>query len=755
MMKRSSPFIRVSITILALLLAHSVSNADEGFTPNLHPTYNVVRLNGSITIDGNLDDTGWQGVARASNFSEQFPNRGRKAPVETEVMLTYDDENLYIAFICYDPDASSIRTSWSDRDIIWNDDYMGIIFDTYADGVWAYEIFVNPIGLQGDGMQVTSGGEDMGFDLIFDSRGVVTDSGYQVELAIPFASLRFPDKPEQLWKATFWRTRPRESRSTSSWANIPENSNCWICEFGTLTGIKNIKPGKNLEIMPAIVSHQSAEIRDYDDPDSGLKNDKIDAEASIGMRYSLTSSTSAELSINPDFSQVESDASQIDVNETFALSYPEKRPFFQEGSDLFSSWIDVVYTRSINNPSVAGKLIGRMGKTSLAYLGAVDKDSPIILPLEERSGFAAVGESYSNIVRYKRAFGGSRTVGALFSDRHYKVKGGNSVLGFDFDIPFKERYRIRTQVIGSYTTEPDDTLLTADMEQRDFDGGKYTTAFDGESFGGHAAYIGISRETRSWYIDGEYLEHSPTFRADNGIVTRNDFRWMEFQNSFNIFPDKWLIDQIQPGIEFARIWNSYGKHRDGWIAPYLFIQMKAQTGISLHYTNTQEDFRGEHLPTMNRFATEISSNFSEPVQAGFYVEVGPHVARNEDPAVLGDGLNYTAWVDIKPFSRLKIEQVYRYSELKRQDNGEEIFQGFIYRAKANYQFSREMFLRLVVQYDDFGERLDIDPLLSYKLNAFSIFYIGSTMNYYDLDKSNELTLTSRQYFAKFQYLFRM
>ncbi len=752
----NSPLSKILPVVFALWLNSALSaSADSTFAPNVKPAYNVARVNSQIEIDGRLDDIGWQGVTRASNFAEQFPNNGDKASVETEVMLAYDDDNLYIAFICYDNNASSIRSSWADRDRIWSDDYMGIIFDTYGDGVWGYEIFCNPIGLQGDGIQVTSGGEDMGFDLIFESRGMVTDSCYQIEIALPFASLRFPDKPEQEWKATFWRTRPRESLATSSWAFVDDNNICWLCEFGTLTGIKNIKPGKNIELMPSMIGYQSASLKDPDNRDSGLKNEKLDGEASLGMRYSITSSMTAEATINPDFSQVESDASQIDVNEAFALSYPEKRPFFQEGSDLFRTWIDVVYTRSINNPAVAGKLIGRMGKTSIAYLGAYDQDSPIIIPLEERSGFVDAGESYSNIIRFKQAFGGSSNFGAILSDRRLKEDGGNTVFGVDFNLPFKEKYRFMTQVLGSYTTEASDTALTENIGQIDFGGHKYTTAYDGESFGGHAVYTGLTRETRRWYMEMEYLEHSPAFRADNGIVTRNDFRWAEFLNVFNFYPESRIFDRIQQGIEIARIWNSNGQYRDGWISPFLFLQLKGQTNISIHYVNTRENFRGQKLDAMNRFSTEISSSFSEPVQAGVYYEIGPHVARNEDPPVLGDGYNFVGWIDIRPMSKLKIEQSNRFSTLKRQDNDVELFKGFIYRARADYQFNREMFLRLVLQYNDFSESFDVDPLFSYKLNPFTIFYIGSTHDYSDIDNSDNMTLTSRQFFAKFQYLFRM
>ncbi|MEE9554899.1 MAG: DUF5916 domain-containing protein [candidate division Zixibacteria bacterium] len=742
--------------VLAMWLVFPLrSSADSSFVPNVKPTYNVARLNGSIVIDGMLDDSGWQGLNRATNFAEQFPNNGDKAPVETEVMLTYDDDNLYIAFICHDPDPTSIRSSWSDRDRIWSDDYMGMIFDTYGEGAWSYEIFCNPKGLQGDGRQVTSAGEDIGFDLIFESRGIVTDSCYQIEIALPFASIRFPDKPVQEWRATFWRTRPRESRSTSSWAYVDDNSNCMTCEFGTITGIENIKPGKNFELLPSVIGFQSAELRDENNIDSGLENQDTDGEASLGIRYSITSSLTAEATVNPDFSQVESDATQIDVNEAFALFYPEKRPFFQEGGDLFESRVNVVYTRSINDPQFAAKLIRREGSSNFAYMGAVDQNSPIIVPLEERSGFVDAGKSYSNIVRYKHTLGGSSSLGAIFSDRRFESGGSNSVYGIDGNIRFKEKYRIEAQVVGSHSGEPDDTLLTADIDQTFFDDGKYTVAYDGESFSGHSFSASIERHSRNWGFDLDLRDTSPGFRADNGFITRNDHREAELWSGYDFYPENRLFDNIETGFVYGRVWNSRGEFKDHWLVTYLGAMLKAQTSANLSHIYTQEIFRGVDLPEMNRLELNISSNFSEPVQAGFNYYTGEFIARNEDPPVVGDGLNFAIWVDIKATSRLKIEQVYRFSSLKRQDNDVELFKGYIYRTRINYQFNREIFLRLVLQYNDFDENFDIDPLLSYKLNPFTIFYIGSTVDYTDINDSGEMTLTSRQFFAKFQYLFRM
>jgi hypothetical protein len=262
-----------------------------------------------------LNEIGWSEAVRAANFAETRPGDQTKPPVETEALVAYDDANFYIAFIAHD-NPKAIRSSLRDRDQIWADDNIGLILDTYGDAAWAYEIFVNPLGIQGD-LRWTPQGEDDVFNIIYHSRGKITSTGYQVEVAIPFSSLRFPDKPAQTWRVTFWRNHPRDSRRQYSWAALNRDDPCFPCQFGTLTGLENVKPGGTFELLPSVVGFQSGQLLDSENPNSGFENSKVDGQASLGLQYAFTPSLNAEATYNPDFSQVESDAAQIDVSTTF------------------------------------------------------------------------------------------------------------------------------------------------------------------------------------------------------------------------------------------------------------------------------------------------------------------------------------------------------------------------------------------------------------------------------------------------------
>lgn len=727
----------------------------DTFAPNVLPTLRVERAPGLIELDGELDDAGWTGAARATNFAVFYPDEGKKPPVESEVLVTYDDEYLYLGFIAYD-NPSEIRASLRDRDEISNDDYFGILLDTYGDASWAYFLFVNPLGVQADTRWSANAGEDFRFDIIFYSEAKITDEGYQIEMAIPFKSLRFPDREVQEWRATFWRTWPRDSRAQHSWASISRDDPCMVCQFGTLTGIQGVKPGGALELMPAVVASQTGEIADAEDSSSGFSSDDPAGELSLFARYPFASGTTTELALNPDFSQVESDVAQIDVNTTFALFFPEQRPFFQEGSDLFQSYFQVLYTRQINDPLVTGKLIGRMGRTTLAYLGGLDENSPILLPFQERSYVGMAGRSLSNIGRLQQTFWRDSYIGAILTDRRLEGNSGSGTAGgIDGRLRFLENYSLEYQALASYTREPYDATLTEGIGDVRFGKKGYTGTYDGESYWGHAWYVSVERNARTWFFDFDLWNSSPTFRADLGFENRNDFHRFTMIQGLQFFPGSRFIHRLQPLIFTQRIWNWDWLRKDDILAANLQITWLGETFTLFEYALARERFRGIDFEGQRNWTIIAESGFSEVFRPGLMVRHGDRIARFTDPPAPGVGTDVEVWFEVKPLTRWVIQPSLQYSELHDRDSGEEYFSGYILRARTVFQFTREFFVRLVVQYDDFNKALSFEPLITYRLNPFSMFYIGSTHGYVDYSEPGGLTQTERQFFAKFQYLFRI
>ncbi len=752
------PHLRVNpgllrILMLSLFLCSASAWPQNGFSPNDKPTLVVGRANGPIKIDGEFEDAGWQGAARAGDFSEHYPNDRAKPSVETDVLVTYDDENFYLGFLCADA-AASVRYSLRDRDEMFDGDYVGILMDTYGDASWAYELFVNPLGCQGDLRMLSTGEEDASFDIVFHSKGRLTEKGYQVEVAIPFSSLRFPDKPVQEWRATFWRNRPRSSRERFSWAGIDRNEPCFICQWGTLKGMENVKSGGSLEILPSVISYQTTHLRQPGNPNSGLVDDDIKAEGALNVRYLLSSTLTADLTYNPDFSQIESDAAQIDANNPYALYYSERRPFFQEGGDLFQTYVNAVYTRTINDPQFAMKLTGRFNRTAIGYIGARDRKTLLALPFEESSRQFMVGKSYSNILRVKQTVLDNSYVGALLTDRRLDDGGAGTDIGCDASLRFLRNYRFSLALLASRTAEPNDTAVTERIWPPTFERNRHTSTFDGESYWGHAVHIAMARDAQLWNSNLAFQRLSPTFRVDNGLLERNDRQMLDFWNGLSFLTNTRLIDEITPSLDVARVWNCAGRRKDEWIVPELAVMFKRQTQVSVDYVWSRETYRDVYFPGIRRISFDIESSFSKPVALGFNLTHGRIIARLVDPPVLGRGTNYSVSATLQLWERLVVRPYLEYSRLDYPDGGE-IYSGFVTRTRINYQFSREWFLRLIVQYDDFDRSLSIEPLLSYKLNPFTIFYLGSSHGLQEPGGDGDWTSIGHQYFLKLQYLLRV
>jgi hypothetical protein len=738
--------------ILTTLASYKIfANPDtSSFAPNYLPTLDIPYYNGSIKIDGKLDDEGWKIANIASNFSEASPGDRIKPKVDTKVLTIYNNEYIYFAFKCYD-NPEKIRYSYTDRDASFNDDCVGIILDTYGNAEWAYEISLNPLGLQSD-LRWTPSGEDLGFDFIFFSEGMIIDSGYQVELAIPFSSLRFPNKPEQVWRATFWRNHQADTRRQYSWAAISQNNPCLPCQFGYLTGIKNVKSVNRLELLPSIIAHQSGYLPSSNSGSQHFVDEKVKIDPSLGIKYSFTPSLTAEATINPDFSQVESDVQQIDVNTTFALSYEEKRPFFQEAGDLLKSRFNTVYTRSINDPLYGARITGRFNKSSLAIISAYDEHSPLIIPQEEHSYslYGGAGKSLVNILRYKQTVYENSYLGAIVTDRRFENNGSGTLISLDGSLRFLDNYYFKFQYANSYTSNINDSILNMGIIEEV----KRPKIFENISSWGRAINASFLKDAKYWDFTFSYEEISPTFRADVGLMPKNNYRQGYLSTSYTFYPNSKYIDIMSPSLEVARVWNFDGIRKDQWISPSLYIQFKSQTYLTLWYLWSRERYENIDIPGIRRGGISISSNFTDIISLYFNIESGRMIARNLITPILGKGNNIAFGISLKLFKRFFIDPDYTFSNLKDPQTNTVIFNGYIFRTKFTYQFTRELFVRLIAQYDQFSDRFDIEPLIYYKLNPFSIFYIGSSLNYNYYNEYNWKN-TQRQYFVKFQYLFQL
>ncbi|MEE9443546.1 MAG: carbohydrate binding family 9 domain-containing protein [candidate division Zixibacteria bacterium] len=783
------------LSILATVLVISCNNfawGDEEFKPVFNPTINISRVQGEIKIDGKLNDSGWKTATTTDKFVENYPGDQIKPPVETRVFITYDNDRLYVAFLCYD-NPKDIRTSLRERDMINTDDNAVIMLDTYGDGMMAYFLKVNPYGIQGDDLWSLNYGQDASYDLIWESAGQITDSGFQVEMAVPFSSLRFPRQEKQTWRIDFWRNHRRGTRHKISWAARDRDDPCFACQWGYLTGIEGVSPGKGIEIIAAVTGTQSGEHGIYSTGYDSLGfplidsmkfvNDDVLDDYSIGIKYNISSNITSEIFINPDYSQVEADADQIDVNSTTALYFPEKRPFFQEGSDLFRTSFDVVHTRMINDPFIAAKTTARLGKTSIAYLAAMDEKSPLIIPFEEFSSPELLADtSFSNILRVNRSLGSSSYIGLLLTDRRFKQGGSGTAIAVDGISRLTKNFQFKYQGIKSFTNEPNDphiTKLSWEKYRDDlisspyhyqtftFDD-KHTPAFDGEKFSGHAFLGELRYSARDLTINGDYRQTNPTLRFENGFLTKNNMRRATMGINYTYRFEGDLLEYMMAWVGAEKQWNTDGFDKfTSFEAMYEAVLKKAQIHFMIQYRKGSERYSGIEFDNIWKISFHHFNIPSDRFSCGGLYEISRQIARSA--LTMADAKRGWLWVDVKPIDRLLIESNINYTKAEHAETKKELWDGYIVRSKMSLNFNRELSLRFVTQYNDFVKTWDFDPLLTYRLSPFSLFYIGSTYDYdrlyLDTDKTKLMNqgdyekkttrLRSRQFFMKLQYMFQM
>ena len=711
----------------------------------------AVRIESEIELTGKLSDPRWNLAKPVQLAFEVTPGENTPSSQKTTLRILYTADYVYFGFDCKDTNPSGIRAHITDRDKIFDDDYAGIILDTYGDYQRAYEFMVNPYGIQADLMRV-GGDEDDSFDTVWESAAEISDSGWSAILAIPLKSLRFPSVREQSWVALFFRNLPRTSREQVSWTPYDRNNPCYLCQGGMIVGIADVQSTNSVELLPYVAGQQRGALRNESDPSTRFENGKLKGRFGGGIRYSPGPDLSVEAVVNPDFSQVESDATQISVNSTFALNYLEKRPFFLYGADLFQNQTGTLYSRTINNPLGAARVIGKSGSFSFGYLAASDRNTPYIVPGEESSDFIATNEkSFSNVARARYDFGNETFVGGMMTARNTST-AHNYVGSLDWSYRFWENYAFRGEFSYSDTKEPNDLSLISST--RAFGSTGHDAAFDGEQYGGGSYQLGIRRDARDYSVTLLYMDRSPTFQAQSGFVPNNNTRIAFLQQQYTFYPnnafmDSWTI-MGNTGLHF----NYDGTRKEKWFVPGITAQLKNQINVSLTYFALNDElFGGLQFDNINRTQIDVTARPSSALTLRFDGAFGRFIRRSADPE-MGKGHDISLAATLRPTSRLQVDLSYSRARLSSVASGRLFYDGYISRVVGIYQFTPEIFLRVIGQYDQFNKAIDFYPLLSYKLNPFTIFYAGSTYDLSDFGAPFGIRQTARQYFLKFQYLVR-
>ena len=703
-------------------------------------------------------------MSKVEGFIQRDPDDGEPASQDTEVYIGYDNTNLYAIWLAFDDEPELIRANLSSRENIDGDDRVGLTIDTFNDQRTALSFHASPLGIQWDARWTEGSSLRAGFDITFDSvwysDGQLTDKGYMVSMAIPLRSLRFPDSDEQLWRVQFGRNIPRSSEF-SFWPRYTIEIEGRLNQTALLQGIENVSPGNNSQFIPFLFA------RDVEALDTrAIGGPKLDraTEQDVGLDaiFVFNDSWVLDVTLNPDFSQVESDEPQVTVNERFEVQFPERRPFFVENADFFASDSILLFTPRIVDPEGGIRFTGREGDYGLGAI-FINDEAP---GLNREAGDPLDGEKANiGIIRGFRDISEQSRVGFFLSDR-VLGDGYNRVASLDARFKLTDNWITQAQLVG---TDSEPTL-----------GGESTT--------GYQRNIQFNYTGRTINSHSHFVETTDHFRTDLGFQNRffkPDTSGIHNSVDLNFYPEGSSLNRWSTGFFDVYLNDNDGTRIYHQFGPDLNFNWNT-TGIGFSFTDYAEILRPKDFPgiisnTRYDYETYQVNIFDNTLQtATFRASYREGRALNLVPPI--GTLPYvadTSRIDLsflwRPLDQLSINNTYFLTELENRGGSAKIFKNEIFRSNWNYQFTKELSLRFIAQYDETetgpatrlqdDENLNFDVLLRYVINPWSAFYIGYNSNRSNFDiieyegereliVANDLRQDGDQFFVKFSYLFQ-
>ncbi|HZT76195.1 MAG TPA: DUF5916 domain-containing protein [Vicinamibacterales bacterium] len=719
--------------------------------------FRVSRATGSIHIDGDLNDEGWRGATRVTTWYEVQPGDNNEPPVKNVGYVTYDDRFLYVGFELDDPSPSAIRAPLGDHDAISGNstDFAGIFIDPLNTGRTADEFFVTPGNVQYDAITDDASGENSSPDFFWDSAAKITDRGWTLEIRIPFSSLRYRNVDPQTWGIILFRNYPRKFRYQFFSARVPKNNNCIICYENKMLGLEHLPQGGHLVVAPYVSGTDASHAQD-DTAGEPLVHDGVKPRIGLDLKYTPNANNALDLTVRPDFSQVESDTAQISANERFALFYPEKRPFFLEGVDLFQTPFQALYTRTITAPDWGGRVTGKEG--GIRYTALVSDDEgggTVIIPGPNSSTMAdQAGASTVFVGRAKKEVGLS-FVGAMASDRESKDGDWhNRVVGPDFQWRPSGRDVVTGQWLYSETKTPDRVDLADE--------------WTGQRLAGSAAQVYWNHNTRHLDWNAKYVDVGSGFRSDVGFIPQVGYREAYAQTGWQTYPHgfwtrertfltvDYQTDQsgavitrdVEPGFGMDTRWSGFMQFR--------YIDNRARALDQL-IERHQVAYYAQFSPSRRVALLMINGTLGQDIDFDNGRPARGYTLNSELTLQASDHLN----IDL-------IENVRSLNEDVALRPDAHLFTQQVSRAKGTYMFTSRLFLRVIAQYvatrrdpglfidsvdarsGDFGG----SALLAYKINWQSVLFMGYSDDRELPTDQPTLQPLDRQFFVKISYAFQ-
>lgn len=767
--------------LVAALLTDSVYDGRANRT-----RVEVPRIDTTATVDGVLDEAVWKRAARLTGFSQYQPVDGRPAEEPTEVLVWYAPDAIWFGIRATEVHGEVVRATKANRDDIASEDHVQILLDTDNSRQIAFLFGVNALGVQQDGTRssqfaggaggasATGGGfrninpldgsVDLNPDYVFESRGRLVPGGYEVEIRIPFKSLRYQDARVQSWGIHVLR-RIQHTGFQDTWAPAVRANSNFLAQSGSLAGLRDMRRGLVLEASPTVTARLDGSPRSSGDR-VYAGNSEIGGDARWGIRQNLT----LNATINPDFSQVEADVGQVLLNERFALFYPEKRPFFLDGLELFDTPNQLIYTRRIVEPTGGLKLAGTLGGVNVAAMAVQD---------DERHSWDGDSKPNFAIARIRRDFGSAYTLGSVLTARE---DGGDysRLAGADFRVYHSKLYWLQLQAAQSWSdsvgTSRSGSLLQADWDRTGRQWGfHYTLRALEPGFGAAAGFV-----NRTGIIEARTFNRLSFYGARGALVQAYGSFFMASRVWDYALDGRPIIEtseSISPSATLRGGWQMSGSVGRNSFAydPAAYEGLAVVMGnpvdtVAFTVPGREKDQFGGSLrvttPTLRYFSASAGLTHGE---TPIFREAAPGRSTRLDGAL-----------ELRPTTALRATLQLSRLTLDREADGSRFSTETIPRLKMEYQLTRALFLRLVGQYaarsrsaleDRNGNQILVnglpdgatganefamDWLASYRPVPGTLVYFGygSTMEEPDEFRFSDLRRTRDGFFGKISYLFR-
>jgi hypothetical protein len=751
------------------------------------------RLEAEIEVDGKLSEEVWGHAAVLTGFSQFSPSDGVPAADSTDVLVWYSPSAIHFGIRAWEAHGA-VHATLADRDRIGADDHVQILLSTFNDGRQATVFAVNPYGVQSDGALVETGSTsgngfnnavvrresaDLSPDYIYQSKGRVTERGYEVEIRIPFKSLRYQSAAEQSWGIHVTR-QVQHSGYEDSWAPARRSAASFLAQSGRLVGLTDLRRGLVLDLNPSITSRTTGHR-------AGTGWDYSGGSPELGgtARWGVTNNLSMTGTANPDFSQIESDAGQLLFDPRDERFFQEKRPFFLDGIEQFNTPNNLIYSRRVVQPVAAAKLTGKAFGTDIALLSAVD--DPDVSATHDNPVY--------NILRLQRGVGANSRIGMLYTDR---VEGGdyNRVLGADARLVFGRIYTLQLQLAGSRTRTAGE-VANAPLWQARF-----------------------LRNGRTLGLDASINASDEEFRARSGFHPRPGLVRLNFRPRVTVYGGGGsLMESATFDLNLNGRWR-YAEFVDGQGIQDDQLHVNVNTTLKGGWNLT-----GSLLLETFGYPFEIYRAYRvELPRPGGGADTVPFIGRPRIPnrdyvlsldtpefkhfsgnafILWGNDENFAEWspgriiihnlgLTWRPTGQLRLDGTYALQQVRRVSDGSLVNVAHLPRLKLEYQLSRPVFLRLVGEYshekqdslrDDTRTEAPIlmfdpaagdfvrtraftrssfrgDILFSYQPNPGTVAFLGYGSTFLDpLDPDSPRTSGLRRsqdgFFLKLSYLFHM